>query len=117
MVINCWQIVRGWDSDKRVQEHGIQGHSIPPKAGIEATIKPVERRQLGHMGRPSEDRLVSGAFHRRLHKLQRRSGMHLVLLSLLLLRRLIQRRFLAVPTVGLARTPKARVGAEKLHDL
>lgn len=112
-VVHKFQVLRRWNTSQSVQEHGSDGCTLPQEPGDAALLQPLERRRLGHHGRPGQDGLEPGPLRGLLPWLQRRRlcvGRGEVLL-------LGIEGDLVGPVSGLSWCPEAQVGPPELHDL
>uniref|UniRef100_A0A453SQT1 GH16 domain-containing protein n=1 Tax=Aegilops tauschii subsp. strangulata TaxID=200361 RepID=A0A453SQT1_AEGTS len=62
----------GRHADQRLQEPGGKGDRLPQEPAHAALLQPLERRRLGHAGRPRQDGLVPRAVFGLLPRLQGR---------------------------------------------
>uniref|UniRef100_A0A9I9DG28 GH16 domain-containing protein n=1 Tax=Cucumis melo TaxID=3656 RepID=A0A9I9DG28_CUCME len=108
----------GRNSDKRIQELGIERRAISQGPANENILELMERGRLGNERRAGEDGLDKGSFHCFLQKLQSR--------SLRFIRGAIflqplgaggVKELMAVRRDGLCKSGETKMGAKELYDL
>ncbi|RRT66364.1 hypothetical protein B296_00021883 [Ensete ventricosum] len=104
-------------ANPRLQEPGVEGHCVPQEPAHEDLLQPLECRRLGDQRRTGEDRLVQGAVHGVVQRLQGRRLRSIFCRRQVFFQRGSRQQRVVEPGAGLDRPREDEVGAEELHGL